>query len=58
MRLVKVKSKSYFDKEGKERIGYNYYLKLDNGGLVAVRPCFSNGYAIFSILAEEIKENA
>lgn len=42
----------YKAKNGKEYDDVNYYLELDNGNRIAVRPSFDDGYSQFRLIAE------
>lgn len=52
MKLQKIKIE--YQKNGETHYGYNYYLVLDNGNNIAVKPCFAKDYAKFNIIAETV----
>ena len=54
--LVKVKHK-FTNKKGEEKIGYNFYLKIDNGQLVPINPVNTeklNTFSQLNLLATEL----
>lgn len=56
MEIIKVKSKqAYKDKEGKEHNYYNYYLKLDNGKSIAIKPAFPRDYVLLNLVSKYVK---
>ena len=57
MKLVKVvKSSTYVGKNGKEYRNINYYISLDNGKWIPIKPSFPRGYSELDVVAEVIKE--
>jgi len=53
MKLIKVISnKTYVAKNGKTYHYQNYFIVLQNGKRIAIRPSFSKDYAILDIVAE------
>lgn len=46
------KDKVYTSKNGKDYCNVNYYVKLSNNTLVAIRPCFSKGYIQLDSVAD------
>lgn len=57
MKVVKVVNldKKYQARNGKEYTQVNYYLVLDNGNYVGIRPSFSKGYTALDSIAEMVK---
>lgn len=54
--LVKVK-KTFKTAKGEEKTSYNFYLKIDNGQLIAINPVRAENYNTFSqlnLLATEL----
>lgn len=50
--------KTHKGKDGKTYEDCNYYLELENGNRIAVRPTFDDGYSQFRLIAEVVrKEN-
>lgn len=55
MDLVKViKNKKYVAKNGKEYYENNFYLVLENGKWLAIKPSFSKNYETLEILCSKI----
>ena len=52
MKLQKIKIE--YQKDGETYYGYNYYLVLDNGNKIAVKPFFAKDYAKFNIIADTV----
>lgn len=56
MKVIKKQSKTTYEtKEGKENHYYNYFLVLDNGKSIAIRPSFSKDYARLDTISEYVK---
>lgn len=52
MRLIKKKSKkTYKNKDGEERYYVNYFVELDNGRRVCVKPLDEKDYRMFDAVA-------
>lgn len=51
MKLIS-KQHTYEGKDGIEKLGYNYYIVLDNGNRIAIKPSFSKDYSILFLLSE------
>ena len=56
MEIIKIinKSKKYVAKNGREYTQTNYYVKLDNGEYVSIRPSFLKGYTQLDTIAQVI----
>lgn len=56
MKIVKIVNKGdkYVAKNGKEYTRVNYYLVLDNGKYVSIRPSFSKGYTELDSICEVV----
>ena len=50
------KVESIYTKEGKNKKGYNFYLKTENGYLIAIKNTFKEGYMPLLISAKEYKK--
>lgn len=46
----------YTNKEGKNKKGYNFYLRTENGYLIAIKNTFKDGYMPLFISAKEYKK--
>ena len=55
MKVIKKQGKAYKNKEGKEAHYYNYFLLLENGKTIAIRPSFSKDYARLDTISEYVK---
>ena len=55
MKVIKKQGKVYKNKEGKESHYYNYFLLLENGKTIAIRPSFSKDYARLDTISEYVK---
>lgn len=57
VKVVKVvdTEKKYLDKKGNEHISVNYYLVLENGEWVAIRPAFGKGYSMLNAICDCVK---
>lgn len=53
--IVKTSSETYLAANGKEYNYKNYYLLLDNGRYIAIKPAFVKDYATLALLAEIIE---
>lgn len=51
MKLISRKH-TYTNSKGEEKQGYNYYLVLDNGNKIAIKPSFNSDYAKLFLLSE------
>lgn len=47
-------NEKYKAKNGKEYTQVNYYIELDNGSWVAIRPIFSEGYDKLDAVAQRV----
>lgn len=56
MELVKKSSK--VEKNGEIKNYTNYYLKLDNGNWLAIKPAFLNDYKLLYVLAKDATNEA
>ncbi len=56
MEIIKIinKSNKYVAKNGKEYTQTNYYVKLENGEYVAIKPSFAKGYTQLDTIAKVI----
>lgn len=55
MKLVKViKKETYKGKDGNTYNYKNYYVELDNGKRIAIRPAFKEDYKTLEIVSETI----
>lgn len=54
---LKYKKVTYKDKNGNDKVGYNFYLATEDKKYIAIRPSFNNDFAILKYLAEEIGAN-
>lgn len=53
MKLVKKQSKqTYKNKEGKEKHYYNYFVELDNGKRVQIKPAFRDDTRTLDAVSE------
>lgn len=60
MKLVKVQSHfiSKQEKNKGEKVStWNYYIQLDNGNYIAIKPSFKNDYKLLFLLAETNEKN-
>lgn len=48
-----VGKETYKADDGKEYQQKNYFLELENGTRIAVRPCFKDDYKVFNLIAEK-----
>ena len=48
------KAKQYKDKEGKMRNTTNYYLVMDNGTNICIKPAFKRDYPKLDVLARVV----
>lgn len=46
------KKHTYTGADGEEKVGYNYYLVLDNGSRLAIKPSFSRDYQKLFFICE------
>ena len=53
--VVKTSKETYLSANGKEYNYKNYYLLLDNGRYIAIKPAFVKDYANLALLAEIIE---
>lgn len=44
---------TYKGKDGKDHKQINYYLELQNGGWIAIKPSFVEGYRELNLIAEK-----
>ena len=51
MKITK-KPYTYETAKGETRNSYNFYLVLDNGCKIAIKPSFSDGYSQLKLIAE------
>lgn len=65
MRVNVISTKhQYKGKDGSDKVCLNFYLILENGKSIAIKPTFSQGYAQLSLIAtpyepnKEVKNNA
>lgn len=55
MKLIKViKKETYKGKDGNIYNYKNYYIRLDNGKMIAIKPTFKDDYKTLEILSETI----
>ena len=55
MELVKViKNKKYTSANGKEYYQCNFYLVLDNGKWISIKPSFSKNYDVLEVICSKI----
>lgn len=52
MKLVKKQSKQTYEKNGKKKHFYNYFLQLENGKRIQVKPAFKDDVKLFDYVAE------
>lgn len=45
------KKRDFTGKDGKEKVGYNYYLRTESGSYIAIKPVF-NDYSKLRVLAK------
>lgn len=50
MKLLR-KKHAFKGKDGKQYVGYNYYLAFDNGSVVAIRPSFKEDARVLYVLS-------
>lgn len=51
--IVKRQSKkTYKNKDGKERHFYNYYVQLENGKRIQVKPAFDKDYVVLDSVCQ------
>lgn len=48
-----VSDETYKGTDGKEYHSKHYFLELENGTRVAVKPCFKDDYKIFGLICEK-----
>lgn len=48
-----VSDKTYKAENGNEYNEKHYFLELENGTRIAVKPCFKDDYKLFSIISEK-----
>ena len=60
MKLLKIidLNKKYVAKNGKEYTRVNYYIVLDNGSYIAVKPVFSEGYTKLDTICEVVRNGS
>lgn len=57
MKLIKViKKETYIGKNGKTYAYSNFYIELDNGKRIAIKPTFSDDYRALEIASIVVKE--
>lgn len=56
MDLLKKQAKYISKKDGKEHTCYNFFIRLENGKRMSVKPSFKNDYIVMSAIATEITD--
>lgn len=56
MKLLKIidKRKTYIDKKGNTQFQKHFYVQLENGYKIAIRPSFNDDYRKLDLIAETI----
>lgn len=55
MELI-AKKRTYVDKSGDEKVGFNYFVLLDNGNYIQVKPVFKDDYTKIKICSRVVND--
>lgn len=44
-------------KDGETKNYTNYYIKLDNGNYIPIKPAFNNDYKVLYVVSKEVKND-